>query len=707
MMTIDDYRIEFLNEVRTNASIESTVDDDQFISSSIALLVEIGEIVDPNTFSCEIKGSRNRVLGFDAYGYDYADGSIVLIISDFQNTTEKTTLTNSRITELSNKMRYFIEEVQSGKLKKFCDDSSLVLDIEREFKQFIGSGMVTTSLLKFKFYILTNAIISSKVISIDQEDLLERPVELNLWTLERFYNAKLSESSEAIKIVCSDFGCDGIQCLKANLGEYGYYDSYMAIVPGQFLADIYLKHGSRLLEGNVRAFLSIKNKVNKKIRETIKSETPENFFTYNNGVAVVAHSIKLSEDNTRIIEFEKLQIINGGQTTASLASAIIKKDTTSEMFSKIYVPMKLTVLNVDSDMTEIERTRYAKITQDISKSANSQSLVKDADFFSNDTFHVKMEELSFKNAAPPFGSCPHPTTWYYERSTGRWAQEQMKMTEAERKKYLLRSPKNQVVTKEKLAKCLNVLYLNPHTVCAGAAKNMNAFAQIIIDIKENRKNDINEFFFKKAIASVILFNSVDTIVNKAPWYPKGSNKAQIIPYTISKIIHLLPAQYEIDWMRIWQKQMLYSEFVHQIEIVAECAHKFLLNSDGVIVREFSKKPSTWEKFKEDNNITLTDGFKTTLIAQSVLKEEAKAAAKSHKFNSDIDLEVECYRRGSSYWLSFYNELERELLLTGGDRDFVKSIALYISRDILPSKSQIKRLLRIIYKAEDAGYIMPA
>ena len=105
-----------------------------------------------------------------------------------------------------------------------------------------------------------------------------------------------------------DYGVNGIQCLKANLGEANAYDSYMAIVPGKFLADLYLKHGSRLLEGNVRAFLSVRGKVNKKIRETIIGKHPENFFTYNNGISVVAHSIVLSPDKSKIISFNDLLV---------------------------------------------------------------------------------------------------------------------------------------------------------------------------------------------------------------------------------------------------------------------------------------------------------------------------------------------------------------------------------------------------------------
>lgn len=565
---------------------------------------------------------------------------------------------------------------------------------------------LNTEVLKFKFYIITNSVLSSQVKNVKKEDVLGRPVELNLWTMERFYQSMLSSTNETIQIRCRDYGISGIQCLKANLGNNNAYDSYMAIVPGAFLAKIYLDHGSRLLEGNVRAFLSVRGKVNKKIRETIIGKHPENFFTYNNGISVVAHSIELSPDKSKIVAFNNFQIINGGQTTASLASAKVKKEVSDENLDKIYVPMKLTVLNIENDMTEDEEAKYQDIVQKISKSANCQNPVSDADFFSNDPFHVTMETLSLKHLAPPVNGSPHQTTWYYERSKGRWEQEQMKMTDAQREKYKAKNPKNQVVKKEKLAKCLNTIYMNPHVVCEGSANNMKAFANTIEQMYEKDKDSINEFFFKKSIASVILFDSVDRIVNKAPWYPKGGNKAQIVPYTIARIIYEIPSGYELDWKRIWNKQMLYPELVHQIEIVAEQTHYFLLDSEGVIVREYAKKASTWKKFRDEFKIELTDEFKSSLINAQEMKDETKAAAKAHRFNSDIELEVGVFTKGAAYWMRMYNDLEREQLLSPGDRDFVKSISSYISRGSLPTKMQIKRLFKIITKAEDEGYIMP-
>lgn len=706
-MEIDEYRLEFLQDLRNEATVDGNDVEDQFVKVKIQELEDLGELIDPNQFSCEMRGSNNRAIAFDAYGYDEADSSFILLISDFQNTIEKATLTNTRIDELYSRMRNFIEEAYNGDIRRFCDDSDPIIDIAKELKTRIGTSNLTSEILKFKFFIITNAVLSTQVKSTTRANILDRPVEINLWTIERFYQIKMSNVSESIRINCQDYGCEGgIQCLKANLGDNNAYDSYMAIVPGKFLAEIYIDHGSRLLEGNVRAFLSARGKVNRKIRETIIGNHPENFFTYNNGIAVVAHSIELSEDGSRILSFNDFQIINGGQTTASLASAILKKEAKPENFSKIFVPMKLTVLNLEGDLSEEDEAKYNDITQQISKSANCQNPVSDADFFSNDPFHRIMEELSLKHLAPPVNGSPHQTVWYYERSKGRWEQDQMKMTEAQRNRYRLKSPKNQVVKKEKLAKCLNTIYMNPHVVCAGSANNMKAFAGVISEMYEKSKESINEFFFKKAIASVILFDDVDRLVNKASWYPKGGNKAQIVPYTIAKLIATLPENKDLDWKRIWNKQMLYPELVHQIEIIAKEAHEFLLDSGGAIVREYAKKSATWKKFRDDYSVGLTKEFVDSLISKELLKADEKAAKRARKFNSDIELEVEFYTRGYDYWMKFYNDMEREQILSGGDRDFIKMLASLIVKRSLPGKAQIKRLLKIINKAEDVGYIMP-
>lgn len=704
-MEINEYRSEFLSRIRFQAEHNSTDAQAQFLDTVLEKLEECGELMDPYPYECNMTGSHNRKLAFDAYAYDEADSSIVLLITDFYNTDEKNSLTNTRIKELSGYMRAFIEEAYSGDIKKYCDDADFVIDIAKDFKKRIGKSKYDTEILKFKFYIVSNAEMSERVKTLKQEPLFDRPVELNVWDLGRFFQMEMSQVSEAITIDTRDFDLkDGIQCLKANIADHGDYDAFLAIVPGKFLADIYLKYGSRLLEGNVRSFLSARGKVNSKIRETINSnEKRHNFFIYNNGIAVVANKITLTEDGTRLLSFEDFQIINGGQTTASLANSFIKKESD---LKDIFVPMKLTVLNMADEKTEEEQDKYNEMTKEISRCANSQNAVSDADFFSTHPFHIQMEKMSKKYPAEPVDGKPFQTIWYYERSRGRWEQEQMKLTPAQRDKFKQIHPSNQVIKKEKLAKCLNSIFMNPHSVSAGSANNMKAFAVTVDELWNKSQDNINEFFFHKSVASVILFDTVDSMINKSDWYQKGGNKALVTPYTISKIISMIPKGKDIDWEYIWKKQKLSEALTHQIEIVSQIADGFLSNSGGMIVREYARRLDTWKKFRDECDIDVTEDFIDSLISTEETKSAANSAKREHKFNNEIELSVQVFSLGADYWLRFYKDLEANGLVPPGDRDFIKSIANQIQRFSLPTAAQCKRMKKIIDKAEDAGYMMP-
>ena len=644
-------------------------------------------------------------MSFDAYAYDEADRALVLIASDFVNERDEvSTLTNSRIDDLYNHMKNFIDECVNGDMAEYCDDSDPAISIAKEFRKKIGKGMISTEILRFKFFILSNSVLSKQVKNVSKEDFLERPVELNVWTVERFFQTFTSNASEIIEINTEDFNCPGIPCIKADLGERTNYDAYLGIVPGRFLADIYLKYGSKLLQGNVRAFLSVRGKVNKGIRETIINH-PSNFFTYNNGIAIVARSVDFSADGSRIVRFVDPQIINGGQTTASLANAIIKKEDKNGM-DTLFVPMKLTVLNVENDMSEEQIEQYNDITKTISKCANSQNVVSEADFFSNHPFHVMMENLSRKVMAPPVAGKPYQTIWFYERSRGKWEQEQMKFTVAQRKSFCEKNPKQQVIKKEKLAKCLNTLYMNPNQVCQSSAINFSKFADVIEKMYDESRESINEEFFKKCVCSVIMFDQLDTLINKAEWYPKGGNKAQIVPYTISKLMTLIPKDRDLDWKTIWLKQSMYPALADELLRLAEITHVFLEDeAQGGLGRSIARTQKVWDDFKR-YDFRLSDRFVYSLISIQETKADEDAARRQHKFDAKIEAAVEIFKLGASYWMGVFRDLNKEQLLPFGELDFIKSIASYISRGMLPSDAQCKRLIKIVTKAEDKGYIMP-
>lgn len=704
-MELSEYRSEFIDELRFNAEHDGSEPESQFINWMLEKLEDIGELNDPYPVSIVMKGRRGRKMAFDAYAYDEADNSLILISSYFSNTRDNApTLTNTQIEDMYKHMVNFVDEAVNGHISDYCDDSDDAITIAKEFAKKIGTGMLNTEINRFKFYIISDAVRSTQVKSIERENFLDRPVEICLWTIDRIFQTFASNSSEIIKIDTPDFNCSGIPCLKADIGQNADYDAYLGIVPGQFLADIYLKYGSKLLQGNVRAFLSVRGKVNKGIRDTIMNR-PRNFFTYNNGIAVVARSVTFSKDGSKIISFSDPQIINGGQTTASLANAVIKKEDKKGL-GAIFVPMKLTVLNVEDEMTEEQTERYNEITKTISQCANSQNAVSEADFFSNHPFHVLMENLSHKVMAPPVDGKPYQTIWFYERSRGKWEQEQMKMSPAERKRFGEMNPKTQVIKKEKLAKCLNAVRMNPHQVCQSSAINFSKFATYIEDLYTTSRDSINEEFFKKGVCSVILFDQLDKIIGKADWYPKGGNKAQIVPYTIAKLFTLLPKGMDIDWRSIWQKQRITPEMAEELERLAYFTHKHLeKEAKGGLVRSMCRVEATWSNFRKVP-YELSDNFLKSLVSSEIRKSDEASAKRAHKFNSEIDASIEIFSLGTDYWMNVYNELLKENVLSFGELEFIKGIASYIKRNSLPSVAQCKRLIRIINKAEDKGYIMP-
>ena len=704
-MEIEEYRKQFIDEIRNDASLEGSDPESFFIERTLTDLENIGELTGPIPMSVEIRNSKRQILAFDGYSYDEADGALILIASEFTNQRDiAPTLTNSRIEELLLYMQRFIEESVNGNIQNYCDDSDPAVNIANEFRKKIGKGMVSTEILRFKFIIISNYTLSKQVKNLKQPNFLGRPVSLNVWTLERFFQSYISNSSEILEIETKDFNCDGIPCLKANLGDNSYYDAYLGIVPGEFLAKIYYEYGSRLLQGNVRAFLSFRGNVNKGIRSTIMKQ-PENFFTYNNGIAIVARSVNFSSDGSKITYFKDLQIINGGQTTAALASAIIKNEAPKGM-DNLFVPMKLTVLNVNDDMSEEQIQNYNELTKTISECANSQNAVKPADFFSNHPFHVKMEQLSRKVMAPPVGGNPYQTVWFYERSRGKWEQEQMKMNAHQREMFKQKNPKEQLITKEKLAKCYNTILMHPDQVCKSSSDNFKVFAPYIDSIYENDRDRINDEFFKKCICSIIIFDKLDKLISKEAWYPKGGNKAQITPYTISKLMTLLPKGTDLDWVSIWNKQTLYPTLATELLRLAFFTHKYLENkANGGLVRSLCRLVGTWSDFKEVE-FKLSETFLHSLISKEETKASEQAAKRAHKFNSKIDVSVEIFKLGAPYWINVYQTLAKEEILSYGDCDFIRSISAHISRGTLPTSAQCRRLLKIIEKAEDKGYIMP-
>lgn len=695
--SFEEFRNEYLEDVRINAQIDGTMPDEFFFSDALEKLSSMGELVDPRIKPTQKRCRNNRIMSFDAYCFDESDKSVVLVSNDFKDTADAT-LTKTEIDTIKARMLNFLQEAYDEKLGVYFDITDEMLAVGRDIGRRMKIDYVDiendNSINQIKLYIITNKLLSEKVTSFRSEDFLGKKVELNVWSVKRFFDLYQSgRDREPIVIDTEKYGVEGIPCIKAEMSGSLDYDAYLAIVPGQFLHNIYYEHGSRLLEGNVRSFLSNRGKINKGIRETIRKE-PTKFFTYNNGIACTAAKISLSEDGRFITSMEDLQIINGGQTTASMTSAVLKDKLPLD---NVFIPMKLTVIKNDD---------YDTMIQNISRYANSQNPVKEADLFSNHPFHRTFETLSKKVAAPIYGDNVNNTFWYYERSRGKYEQEQLKFVrKSEKDAFFRKYPKSQVIKKEELAKYFTCgELLRPDIVSKGSAKCMSFFAEYIDEKYQKNPEYFNDEFYRMAICFVILFRTTDKIVNKAEWYNVGGYKLNIVPYTISKLIQSIPKGYCLDYDLIWKKQQLYPSLNAQIEKIARITNEFIQKSNGIIVTEYCKKEDTWKKYK-DVSISLDKSFLDDLASKEIIESKIQSSIKEKKLEKDVNCMVEVYNLGSTYWTNLLAEGMKRHILSPTEMDLLKLAVAYADGKKFPSDKQAKLIWKIREKLDQAGVLI--
>lgn len=708
-MDLSLYREQFYKLVEEDAQLTGSSGADAFLDYMLNVLYDYEQIpASTRVYMDDCRGASQRLMRIDGFSIDETDRSLILYISDFAGKDSETTLTMARIDELYWRVFYFLDEACGEKMDRYLDVSSDAFKVASMIKK----GMSATaeegeSFLKLKFYIVTDKELDTKVLNknlfeangkkkkeaksrkrIRKAEYLGKTLDIEIWSLDRFYEIEAANSAEPIAIDFSDYQYDGVPCLKGNIGSGLNYDAYIAIIPGKVLADIYIEHGSKILEGNVRAFLGTKSAkgVNNGIKKTINTD-PSSFFTYNNGIACTASSIELREIDGQlyITEIVDLQIINGGQTTATLAEAVLKK--TNVELEGIYVPMKLTVISDRTTEDEDGTLIYDKMIQDIARYANSQNRVTAADLFSNDPFHIWMEKSSKKFLAPPV----HYTTqtgWYYERSRKKYEQEQIKLKGDALKRFQAKFPKKQIINKEQLAVYLTALSGKPYIVSKGKNWVMKEFGASIRDEYAENKELFNERYFKQCICAAIIYRGVDNYLetNKRDpdfWYKPGGYKGNIVPYAIARIVSSIPKGYSLDWDLIWRTQAIPAGFMKEIEIVTQMTNEYICRSQGLIVNEYCKKESTWVSFCESVKYEPRKEFLDELITVVDEKAQAKEAKKEQKNINDLEKAMFIVNKGVDYW--------RQLALAGLNHNLLSSTAdqIYLQQAIkLAASGQI-------------------
>ena len=434
---------------------------------------------------------------------------------------------------------------------------------------------VRNNIQRVRLFFLTNGIVDpSPILNFSEENEYEHIfMEYSTWDLSRVYRMNaINSGSEAIEI---DFRLNyntKIQCLRVE-DENPKVDAYFAIMPGSILAKIYEQYKQTLLEGNVRLFLQKTNKVNRQICKTIK-ERPEMFFSFNNGISATAKHVEFGSGGSKaapyITKITDLQIVNGGQTTASIAS-MQECD-----LSRVFVPMKISVIKDEQD--------YSEIVKEISTSANSQTAIKRSDFLSGDEFLKGLENISRTETEPTT-----QTRWYFERKRGQYRNEASNLFGYEKTIFNSTYPKTQVLGKADVAKYALLWDMRPYQACK--SKEIVAVTYFS-GLREDTDVKIDGEYYRNIVSLYLLYSYVNNYVKESFRNLYGTYSNRITNYIISSIAYLTNKEFNLAY--IWKNKKVKSGLKSVIKQLATLINDHLFAD---FKPQYPKEEICWTELK--------------------------------------------------------------------------------------------------------------
>lgn len=565
----EDFRQEVINACETGDEEGDSFREDEFTRLMIEYLTDAGELEDGHACYHTARGIK-----VNGYNIQEDEGRLDLFVSVYTQEVPPSTIRKDDVETGFKRLIGFLTKTFKG-YHQSLEEASSVFDLA----QLIYS--VRDQLSRVRLFLFTDGLTTVQVKQNQVKDGIT--FSFNIWDIQRTYRCVSSgQRREAIEIDFEERYGTIVPCLPMPSSSAADYDACLVILPGEILYKLYAEYGSRLLERNVRSFLQARGKVNKGIRKTILEE-PHRFLAYNNGISATAEAVKfveMPEGGRGIRWIRDLQIVNGGQTTASIYHAA-RKDKAD--ISGIYVQAKLTI---------VDQEQVDAIVPLISRYANNQNKVSDADFSANDPFHIKVEELSRTIWAPAVDGTQRQTRWFYERARGQYLDaKNRELSAAKQKQFTNTHPPNQKFTKTDLAKYENTWDQLPHFVSLGAQKNFSKFTD---RLAERGGFEVDEDFFKRLIAKAVLFKRAEKLVQAEQF---GGYRANIVTYSLAYLSHITAQCVDLDI--IWKDQNVPSILQKAIVLVSRQVHRVITNPpSGGNVTEWCKKEACWRKIRE-------------------------------------------------------------------------------------------------------------
>lgn len=685
----DEVYTDFRNAVLLDAEADGEYQMVAFLNKFVEELEKIDEVesVDPLFF--EGVGRNRGKIRVDACDFSAEDdGEVTLMITILTSEVEIATITQSDAKAYFEQMTRFLDIAFTGKYGESIDESEdAYLFAERLHKLY-------SKLERVRLMVCTNARASERYEGFQAATFKEVAVEYELWDLRRLTRAAFSSTGREevdVDLLALNDG-EGVSALAAHTVGSNLR-TYLLAVPGHVLAQIYRSHGARVMESNVRSYLTARGKVNRGIQVTI-NEAPENFLAFNNGITATARDVVVGDsvEGLRLDALRDFQIVNGGQTTASLF--YVWRDH-PERVANVFVQMKLVVTTEEN----------AELVGSISRFANTQNSVNEADFFATHPYHRQLETHSRRVWAPAKAGQHKQSKWFYERSRGQYANELLKArTPSLRKKFELEYPKAQMITKTDAAKYLTIWDKVPHIASAGGQKNFQHFAKHVTEAWNKDELQFHEIYFQELVAKAIMYKQLRERVMKSDWYSKGY-LANIVAYAIAKFNLSFEVQFkrEFDLGVVWKQQSVPELVLNELEDLASFALDVLTDENRPVlnVTEWAKRPAMWDDFKADV-ITFEPEMERFGVGTETRTARRRSAIETQKLDRSLDTQIRLVQKGPDYWknaVAFSNkygnltDVQRGVLARAAYREGLASL----------TERQIKVLDQIDTRLSDLGF----
>lgn len=677
-LDLGTFRDDLLNRATARASVDGLFTADAFMAEAADLLISAEEVANLDLLSFSGTGRRRQNLAVHGYDHDDQDTSITLAVLRHVGDQTLPVITYTDAATTLRSLQQFLEEALSGDFLIDREPAAPEFQLAQTLRE-LWSRKGDNAISRFRLFLVTDAVLSTRAKSLEATEVGGVPTEFHIWDIQRFLQVHQSAlGRESLELELKSWGIDGIPALQVA-DTVGDITTYLAAVPGGLLAQLYRQHGSRLLEGNVRSFLTIRGKINKGIRETVMKD-PGHFLAYNNGISATASAVEYTEG--LITTITDLQIVNGGQTTASLFYATQAGKEVS--LQDVFVQMKLVIVSPD---------RSVEMVPLISRYANSQNAVREDDFFSNSPFHVRMEEISKRLLAPAKSGVNYQTKWYYERTRGQYLNERNRRTAAEQKKFEAEFPKAQVITKTDAAKYVVAWEQAPHQVSGGAQKNFKAFAGLVAEKFATQPEAFNENYYRRLVAKAILFNSVRAAISRAPWYEAGY-LANLTAYAMAKLsleISRDDRAQSFDLLRIWEQQSVSEAVLSESVDIARKALSVLTSDDRLVVNvtEWAKRESAWKRLASMKH-QLSDSFILDVLPARTNAAGERAVTVRDRFDPEISERRHVQSVSEDGWRAVRSYLAEHSLLSNTDKRVLNEVIpaprrmldLDVARDLL-------------------------